>query len=69
MNNINKQCLEDILQHLRKLICLMEYEDVKTIQKFVDMATSVSAQLLAIDEQNNKNIKNEDNNEGVNIYE
>lgn len=46
MDNKNKQYLEDILQHLRNLICLMEYEDIKAMQKLVDMATNVSAQLL-----------------------
>lgn len=59
MDNTNKQCMEDILQHLRKLICAMEYEDIKTMQKLVDMATNVSAQLLACEDsmQNEENIQ------------
>ena len=53
--NINKQCMEKILSHLTKLICLTEFGDSKELSKYVDMSTSISAQLLAIDEQS-KNI-------------
>lgn len=49
--NINKQCMEQILCHLTKLICLLEFGESKEMSIYVDMATSVSAQLLAIDEQ------------------
>jgi hypothetical protein len=48
-NNINKECMEEILQHLKKLICLTEFEDIKSLGKLVDMSTSVSAQLLAME--------------------
>ncbi len=47
-NSMNKQCMEKILQHLSKLICLTEFENIKDLQKLVDMSTSVSAQLSAI---------------------
>ena len=53
--NINRQCMEKILSHLTKLICLTEFGDSKELSKYVDMSTSISAQLLAIDEQS-KNI-------------
>lgn len=49
--NINKQCMEQILSHLTKLICTTEHGESKELQKYVDMSTSVSAQLIAIDEQ------------------
>ena len=54
--NINRQCMEKILSHLTKLICLTEFGESKELSKYVDMSTSVSAQLLAIDEQENNNI-------------
>ena len=54
--NINKQCMEKILTHLTKLICLTEFVDSKELSKYVDMSTSISAQLLAIDEQENNKI-------------
>ena len=64
--NINRQCMEKILSHLTKLICLTEFGDSKELSKYVDMSTSVSAQLLAIDEQeNNKVIETK----GENDYE
>lgn len=44
----NKECLEKILCHLTKLICLTEFEDVKSLSKLVDMAASISAQLAAV---------------------
>lgn len=50
--NVNKQCMEKILQHLTKLICLSEFDDIKGLNRLVDMSTSVSAQLLAITEEN-----------------
>ena len=54
--NTNKQCMEKILSHLTKLICLTEFGDSKELSKYVDMSTSVSAQLIAIDEQENNNV-------------
>ncbi len=48
---MNKQCMEKILAHLTKLICLTEFENIKDLQKLVDMSTSISAQLIAIDEE------------------
>lgn len=45
MDNKNKQYLEDILQHLRNLICLMEYEDIDGMEKLVNMAIGLSAQI------------------------
>lgn len=52
MNNTNQQCLEKILQHLAKLICLTEFDHMDDLVNLVDMATSVSAQLLAREELN-----------------
>ena len=49
--NINKQCMEKILSHLTKLICLTEFGESKDLQRYVDMSTTVSAQIIAIDEQ------------------
>ena len=54
--NINRQCMEKILSHLTKLICLTEFGNSKELSKYVDMSTSISAQLLAIDEQENNKI-------------
>ena len=54
--NINRQCMEKILSHLTKLICLTEFWDSKELWRYVDMSTSISAQLLAIDEQENNNV-------------
>ena len=54
--NINRQCMENILSHLTKLICLTEFGDSKELSRYVDMSTSVSAQLIAIDEQENNKI-------------
>ena len=54
--NINRQCMEKILSHLTKLICLTEFGDSKELSRYIDMSTSVSAQLLAIDEQENNNV-------------
>ena len=51
--NINRQCMEKILSHLTKLICLTEFGDSKELSRYVDMSTSVSAQLIAIEEQEN----------------
>lgn len=51
--NINKQCMEKILTHLTKLISLMEYEDTNTMHELVDMSTSISAQLIAIEKLEN----------------
>ena len=52
--NINRQCMEKILSHLTKLICLTEFGDSKELSRYVDMSTSISAQLIAIDEQENQ---------------
>lgn len=49
-NNVNKQCMEKILQHLSKLICLTEFENIKDLRKLVDMSNDVSAQLMTVDE-------------------
>lgn len=54
--NINRQCMEKILSHLTKLICLTEFGVSKELLRYVDMSTSVSAQLLAIDDQENNNV-------------
>lgn len=54
--NINRQCMENILYHLTNLICLTEFGESKELSRYVDMSTSVSAQLLAIDEQENNKI-------------
>ena len=54
--NINKQCMEKILSHLTKLICLTEFGDSIELSRYIDMSTSISAQLLAIDEQENNNV-------------
>ena len=54
--NINRQCMENILSHLTNLICLTEFGESKELSRYVDMSTSVSAQLLAIDEQENNKI-------------
>ena len=51
--NINKQCMEKILSHLTKLICTTEHGEIKELKKYVDMSTSISAQLIAIDELEN----------------
>ena len=48
--------MEKILSHLTKLICLTEFGDSKELSRYVDMSTSVSAQLIAIDEQENNKI-------------
>lgn len=48
MENINKKCLEQILQRLTKLITLLELEDIKTTVKLVNLSTAVSAQLLDV---------------------
>ena len=58
--NINQICLEKILSHLTKLICITEFENIKDLQKLVDMATSVSAQLNVTNEATeNKDIQEE----------
>ena len=41
--------MENILLHLTKLIQLSEFENIKDLSKLIDMSTSISAQLLAID--------------------
>lgn len=50
INKINKECTEKVLMHLTKLIQLSEFENIKDLGKLVDMHTSVSAQLLAMDD-------------------
>ena len=42
--------MEKILKRLTGLIGMLEYKDIKNIKKFVNMSTSISAQLIAIDE-------------------
>ena len=58
--------MEKILSHLTKLICLTEFGDLKELSKYIDMSTSVSAQLIAIDEQENNKIMEI---KGENYYE
>ena len=50
--NINKQCMEKILCHLTNLICLTEPAQTKDLSNLVNMSTSVSAQLLELDDEN-----------------
>lgn len=57
---MNQECLEKILSHLTKLICITEFENMKDLQKLVDMAMSVSAQLNVTNESNNKKNKVEE---------
>ena len=54
--NINKQCMEKILTHLTKLICLTQFGEEENLQKYVDMSTSISAQLIAIDKLENDDV-------------
>lgn len=61
--NINKKCLERILGHLTKLIQLTEFENIKDLEKLVDMATSVSAQLLAINEETDEDSESDEETE------
>ena len=49
MNQINRKCMENILTKLTYLIQLSEGENIKYLSKLVDMSTSVSAMLLAMD--------------------
>ena len=58
--------MEKILSHLTKLICLTEFGESKELSRYVDMSTSVSAQLLAIEEQENNKIMEI---KGENYYE
>lgn len=51
--NENKQCLQAILNHITTLVCLMEYEDIKSMEKLVDMGINLSAQISAIEETDN----------------
>ena len=48
--NINRQCLEKIMCHLTKLICISEFENIKELEKLVTMATSVSAHIYVLNE-------------------
>lgn len=48
MDNINRQCLEQILQRLTKLIIMLEYEDIDTLETLIKLSTSVSSQLLEV---------------------
>ena len=47
----NKKCLENILLYLTTLIMTSEYNGIDELERLVDMSTSVSAQLLASDEE------------------
>ena len=49
MNQMNRKCMENILTKLTYLIQLSEGENIKYLSKLVDMSTSVSAMLLAMD--------------------
>lgn len=48
--------MEKILTHLTKLICLTEFGEEEKLQKYVDMSTSISAQLIAIDKLENDDV-------------
>ena len=48
--------MEKILTHLTKLICLTEFGEEENLQKYVDMSTSISAQLIAIDKLENDDV-------------
>lgn len=50
---INKQCLETIMCHLTGLIQLTEFDNIEELVELVDMATSVSAQLLVVCDNTN----------------
>ena len=54
--NINKQCMEKILTHLTKLICLTEFGEEENLQKYVDMSTAISAQVITIDKLENDDV-------------
>lgn len=54
--NINRQCMEKVLSHLTKLIVTTEHGESKELSRYVDMSAQISAQLLAIDEQENSKI-------------
>ena len=43
-----------ILCHITKLVCLTEFGEIKELNKLVDIATSTSAKLLALDECSNE---------------
>lgn len=47
----NKKCMENILLYLSVLITTSEYNGLDELERLVDMATSVSAQLLVSDEE------------------
>ena len=41
-NNDNpNKCLQDMLCHIRNLVCLMEYEDIDGMERLVNMAISL----------------------------
>lgn len=61
--NVNKQCLEKILTHLTKLINLTEFENIKDLNKLVNMAISVSAQLLSTTEDIEEEIELDEDEE------
>lgn len=45
-NNDNpNKLLQDMLCHIRNLVCLMEYEDIDGMEKLVNMAIGLSAQI------------------------
>lgn len=46
VNNDNpNNRLQDMLCHIRNLVCLMEYGDIDGMEKLVNMAISLSAQI------------------------
>ena len=59
-NQINKECMEKILCHLTKLVTMTEMGETKELQKYINMSTSISAQLLAIDELENNVIETQE---------
>ena len=45
INDNPNECLQDMLCHIRNLVCLMEYDDIDGMEKLVNMAIGLSAQI------------------------
>lgn len=56
----NQKCLENILCHLTKLVILTEHDEIDDLKKLVKMSTSVSAQLLDVNQKENGEYIDED---------
>lgn len=41
----SKQCLQAMLSHITDMVCLMEYEDIKSMDKLVNMGINLAAQI------------------------